>query len=181
VPTPAVPSWIKKSGYRDHSDDWGSSADPSVTVSPPLGSSRGGPRSTDVTGSCNWTADSESAARQVAQARRAMGAICRGDLVWASFSLSRLWSIRTCSAGAVSWHTRLPSVPQCARGTMDCPSAPGRSKCLQARADGLRSSTIPHFGSDHRAFLSNTPATLVCRAIRMHRKRIGDTCGRTRA
>ena len=98
-------------------------------------------------------------------------------------SLRRLWSIRTCSGGAMSWHAGLPSVPQCARVTTDCRSAPGRSRCCRARpSTGCDPAPFPtSFGSDRRASLSNTPATLLCRGILMHRKRIGDTCGRTRA
>ena len=64
-------------------------------------------------------------------------------------SLSRLWSIRTCSAGAMSWHAGLPSVPQCARVPTDCRSAPGRSRCCRARADRLRSRTISARRSGH--------------------------------
>ncbi len=59
-------------------------------------------------------------------------------------SLSRLWSIRTCSAGPMSWHAGLPSVPQCARVSMDCQSALGRSRCFRSREHRFRSRTVPH-------------------------------------
>ena len=131
----------------------------------------------------------ESAADQGAEARRAMGAIFREAPRLSVVSLSRLWSIRTCSLGqnVQSWRDVLARwSPQCAAVCQSDNGLPIRCWAVEMSRDVRGKVAIPHYIRRvvrvmSRCLPQQHASDSACGPIIMHQRQIRSRCGRTPA